>query len=429
MDKEESLFTRFIELKNRAGHILKVKKSLLDRLEHCDRVIKVSFNATMDSGESRVFAGFRAQHNRSLGRIYKGGLRYSPTVDDEEIMGLASLMTMKCGVVNLGLGGAKGGVICNTKNLSIGEIERITRAFTKKLYGVIGPFIDVPAPDMYTNAQTMAWIQHEFASGHYGQNNLGVVTGKHIMRGGIIGRETATADGGMLVLKKILREQFPEMLNKEKLTVAIQGFGNAGMNFAKIMLNKERSLSNFKLIGASDSKGAIYNSKGFDIQEVINRKKESGKLKIGFFSEYDYIDPAHILKQPCDILVLAAKEDAITVENAGDVRAKIVLELSNGSTTLKADEILSNKDVFVIPDVLANAGGVTVSHFEWQQNTSGVIFTPQQVWEKLVYTMETACDEVLTKTKNRFDIKDNRLAAYVYTLDKISQSIKLRGRY
>lgn len=432
--KEEGLFERFIELKNQASQFLGLDGTkVFKRLEFCDDTHLPVFGVTMDNGESQIFEGYRVQHNKSLGRIFRGGTRFSPTLNIEEVKGLAAGMTMKMGLGEIECGGAKGGVICDPKNHSLGELERISREYIGKIARYVGPFDDSLGPDYGTNSRIMSWMQHEYSKPRRGENTRGVTTGKPLVRGGIHGRENATAYGGMLILKQVLKNYLPQecllKLSNDKLSIIVQGLGNAGLNFIKLLIDPERTVPNIKLVGVSDSSGAVYEPNGLDIPQLIEHKEKSGKIITFNRVKEKYADPSQILIKPCDILVLAAKEDAITLENAEAIQTLIILELANFPVTLKADEILLKNKIFIIPDTLASLGGVTVSNLEWEQNTcKATKYTLKQVEECLIQTVYSASSN-LFKTQKRFNIPNNRLAAYVYVLEKIALAVEQRGKY
>jgi glutamate dehydrogenase/leucine dehydrogenase len=325
-------------------------------LEKPTRIIELSIPLTMDSGEVQVINGFRVQYNNWLGP-YKGGLRYHPQVDMDEVKSLALWMTIKNAVVNVPFGGGKGGLEIDPRTLSESELEKLTREFAKLLTPNIGPSIDVPAPDVNTNSKIIDWIEDEYSKAA-GEKSLAVITGKSLENGGSLGREEATGMGGFIVLEEVIK-----VLKLEKpLTVAVQGFGNVGMHVAKLL-----SENGFKVVDLSDSKGGIVDEsgEGFNLEEVANRKKETGSLNTDGVKT---VSNEELLEEEVDILVPAALEGVITAENADRIKAKIILEMANGPTTAEADQILKEKNIIVIPDVLANSGGVTVSYFEWYQN-------------------------------------------------------------
>jgi len=408
---------------------LGLDKLLFSMLSEQDRTIEVSLPIQMENGSIKVFRGFRVQHNNIQGP-YKGGLRYHPKVDMDEVKALAFWMTMKNAVVGVPFGGAKGGITLDPKSLSEIELEKLTRLFTKKLLDVIGPYKDVPAPDMNTNSKIMGWIVDEFRI----QNSefritkgemLAVVTGKPLEMGGSEGRVAATGFGGAQVLISMLKK-----LGKSPkgLTVAIMGFGNVG-RFVAHFLQKE----GFKIVGLCDSRGGIYVPSGIEDTEEINRCKEekgflSGCYCVGSVCDFKNkkklggrdIKPEDILELPVDILVPAALENVITSDNADKIKAKIILELANGPTTLEGDKILNKKGVIVIPDILANSGGVATSYFEWYQNLRDEHWTKEEVLKKLKEKMEIATKEVYsTSLEYKTTLRE---AAYILALKRIEKS-------
>lgn len=397
----------------KAANILNLENYKIEILVNPEREVKVTFPVKMDNGETKVFTGFRVQHNNSLGP-YKGGIRYHPQVDLDEVRALAIWMSIKTATVDLPLGGGKGGIICNPKEMSKAELERMTRAFIKKIYQVIGPDKDIPAPDVYTNSEIMDWIVDEYSR----QTNkpisevLGVVTGKSLEMGGSVGRDIATARGGQFVLREAIK--FTHILDSlENKTIVIQGLGNAGSNFAKL-IREDKS----KLIAVSDSKGAIYSKEGLDIDSLLEYKEKTGSVKD--FQDSENITNEELLELECDVLVPAALGNQITNENAEKIKAKIIVELANGPTTPEADEVLFKKDILVLPDILANAGGVTVSYYEWFQNVNDEKWDSKKVDEKLNQTMSNSTREVLEKAKE-FKISP-RIGAYVSAIKRISSN-------
>jgi glutamate dehydrogenase (NAD(P)+) len=367
---------------------LKGWKGASEWLFEPERVVKVTLPVVMDDGEVRIFRGYRVLHDTSRGPG-KGGIRFFPSVDEDEVKALASWMTWKCAVVDIPFGGAKGGVECDTTKLSIDEKRRITRRFVTALGENIGPYTDIPAPDMYTDADTMAWIYDTYAMLHPNIENLGVVTGKPVDLGGIPGRSTATAQGAVFVAEHLLAlGAVPGLSQIEGATVSIQGFGNAGRHAAFIL----RDLG-ARIVAVSDSKGGVYSRKGLDLDAVEAHKKETrsvvgtpGTRKIGVKAA---------LEVPCDILIPAAMENQITRENVDKVDAKLIVEAANGPTTPAADRVLSSKGMLVAPDILANAGGVVVSYYEWVQNLEHEQWEERVVHERLRTKMYRAAENVL----------------------------------
>lgn len=399
---------RALQQLERAASVVNLDPTLKKRLENPDNIVDVGVVFETDAGETKSVRGYRVQHNNILG-AYKGGLRYHPRVDLDEAKALAFWMTMKNALVDVPFGGGKGGLEVNPKELSEGELERLTRAFTKELHPHIGPDKDVPAPDVNTNSKIMHWIVDEFSK-LAGKHTPAVVTGKPVGHGGSEGRTEATGYGGGYVLETIL-----EKIGKKSkgMTVAIQGFGNVGSYLAKYLAER-----GFTVVALSDSKSGTYAYDGIDVAAVERYKKDKGTF-VGFGED---IAPESILTLDVDIVVPAALENAITAAIANDIRAGIVLELANGPTTLEADRILAKKDVIVIPDILANAGGVVVSYFEWLQNRSGEVWTKNEVFAKLKVKMESAAERVFEESRKRdISLRD---AAYVVALQKLS-NVKL----
>lgn len=393
------------------------------RLSEPDRIIEVSIPLTMDGGEVRRFDGFRVQHNNIRGS-YKGGLRYHADVDMDEVKALSFWMTMKNAIVDVPFGGGKGGIAVNPKELSEGELERLTREFARKLVPVIGPEIDVPAPDVNTNAKIMGWIRDEYEKA-VKKSSPGVITGKAIENGGSEGRTEATGLGGSFVLDEILRLQGDELSGK---TVAIQGFGNVGSYLARYLEKR-----GCKIVALSDSKGGIYIPDGIpDIEAVEGCKESSGVLAgcycVGSVCDIEnqkalggrHVSPEEVLSLPVDIVVPAALENALTVDNARGIHAKYVLEMANGPTTSEADEILSSRGVNVIPDILANAGGVAVSYFEWYQNMHDEKWAKEDVFDKLEEKMRAAARAVYNDSLSHgISLRD---AAYTVALTRLASS-------
>lgn len=390
----------------------KIDKLLALELEQPDRVVEVSVPLRMDNGIVKVFHGFRVQHNNVRGP-YKGGLRFHPAVDMDEVKALSFWMTIKNAVVGVPFGGGKGGIAVDPKELSETELERLTREFTRKIFPVIGSKVDVPAPDVNTNGKIMSWIVDEYKKVN-GKLDLAVVTGKPLGNGGSEGRTEATGLGGSYVLERFLKKK---KINPETLTVAIQGFGNVGSYLAKY-LHK----AGFKVVALSDSRGGIYVPGGIeDIGKVEKYKESQGKIS-GSIAGAKEISPEDVLTLPVDIVVPAALENSITEIVAKKIKAKIILELANGPTTTEADKILSEKGVVVIPDVLANAGGVLVSYFEWEQNILKKHWSKKNVFAKLKKQMEVATDKVvLTASKKKCTLRES---AYIVALESIDKEYK-----
>jgi glutamate dehydrogenase (NAD(P)+) len=379
------------------------------------RELTVNFPVTMDDGRVEVFTGYRVQHNLSRGPA-KGGIRYHQDVTLDEVRALAMWMTWKCAVVNIPYGGGKGGVIVDPKKLSQREVEGLTRRFTTELSPIIGPDRDIPAPDVNTNAQTMAWIMDTYSM-HQGYTIPGVVTGKPIAVGGSLGRNEATARGTLFALQQASKAL---KLPLQGATVVIQGYGNAG-SIAATLLAEEGA----KILAVSDSSGGIHNPKGLDPAKVSAWKREHGSV-VGFPGA-DEVSNTEILELPCDILVPAALENQITHANAHRIKARIVAEAANGPTTPEADEILHDHGVFMIPDILCNAGGVTVSYFEWVQDMQSFFWTEERINESLKGIMDRAFDAVYQMSTTRE--VDMRTAAYMVAVARVAEATNLRGLY
>ncbi len=384
-------------------------------LRYPAREIIVHIPVSMDNGSIEVFTGYRVQHSVARGPA-KGGIRYSPYVSLDEVRALASWMTWKCAVVNIPFGGAKGGVICDPKNMSQGELERTTRRYTAALIEFIGPEKDVPAPDINTNEQTMAWIMDTYSM-HMGQTVTSVVTGKPVNIGGSRGRREATGRGVSVVADQALKHL---NMTPESTRVIVQGFGNVGSNSARLLWEK-----GYKIIGIGEYDGALYNPNGIDISELLEHKTRTGTIH--GFREAEPADKDDLLTRPCEMLIPAATENVITSRNAGRLRCRILLEGANGPTTSVADDILADKGVFVIPDILANAGGVTASYFEWVQDRMGYFWTESEVNQRLEHIMVASFQDVLQYAVNHG--VNNRIAAYMLAVDRVAYTTKQRGIY
>ncbi len=379
------------------------------------REITVSIPVQLDDGRLEVFTGYRVQHSIARGPG-KGGIRYAPDVSLDEVRALASWMTWKCAVVNIPFGGAKGGVICDPKLMSNGELERLTRRYTAGIIEMIGPERDIPAPDMNTDDRVMAWIMDTYAM-HVGHATTAVVTGKPMELGGSRGRKEATGRGCMIVTLEALK-RFG--LKPEETKVVIQGFGNVGGMAARLMAKR-----GFRIISIVEYNGAVYNANGLDIEALMRHRNETGTI-LGFAGGED-IDRREAMFLRCDVLVPAATENVITSENAAKLNCTILCEGANGPTTAIADEILADKGIFVIPDILANAGGVTVSYFEWVQDRQGFFWNEDLVNSRLEEIMVGSFDAVASYGSNHK--VDNRTAAYMVALDRVASAMRLRGLY
>jgi glutamate dehydrogenase (NAD(P)+) len=398
-----------------AADHLKLDPWLREVLSRPKRQLVVAIPTKMDDGSVRVFEGYRVQHNLARGPA-KGGIRYHPAVTLDEVKALASWMTWKCATVNIPFGGGKGGVVCNPKQMSLRELENMTRRYASEISIIIGPERDIPAPDVYTNAQTMAWIMDTYSM-TVGSTQLGVVTGKPLQVGGSQGRNEATARGVQFVTREACREK---RIMLKGARVAVQGFGNAGSIAARLLSEDGASI-----IAVSDSGGGIHNAKGLDIRSVLAHKEKTGSLK--GYREAEAISNEALLELECDILIPAALENQITLENASKIRAKIVAEAANGPTTPGADEVLHRNGVFLIPDILANAGGVTVSYFEWVQSLQAFFWEEAQVNQHLEKVMTGAFQEVLATSK-KYGVH-MRTAAYILAVGRVAEATKIRGIY
>ena len=404
-----------VEQLERAAKIIDLDRDIVERLKRPDRVLIVSIPVRMDDGSLKVFVGFRSQHNNALGP-YKGGVRYHPNVTLEEVMALSMWMTWKCAVAGLPYGGGKGGVIVNPKKLSRGELERLSRGYFAAIARIIGPDIDIPAPDVYTDPQTMAWFMDEY-SRLYGYNAFGVVTAKPIIVGGSEGRLTSTSRGLFFVVEEAAKAIGLDLKNA---TVAIQGYGNVG-SFAHKFLEEAGA----KVIAVSDSKGAILTTPDKPLKyEEVSKVKRKTRSVINM-EGVKKITNEELLELDVDILVPAALENVITEKNAPNIKAKIIAEGANGPTTPEADDILFKNGVLVLPDILANAGGVSVSYLEWVQNRMGYYWTPEEVDVKLKNIMVKAFKNVWN-TAQRYNI-DMRKAAYVYAINRVVEAMRWRG--
>ena len=384
-------------------------------LRYPSREIIVHFPVAMDDGRIEMFTGFRVLHSQARGPG-KGGIRYAPNVSLDEVRALASWMTWKCAVVNIPFGGAKGGVICDPKKMSIGELERMTRRYTAEIIEFIGPEKDVPAPDVNTNEQVMAWIMDTYSM-HMRQTVTSVVTGKPWNIGGSRGRREATGRGVGVVCDEALKHLH---IQREGCKVIIQGFGNVGSNAAKLMSDK-----GYKIIGIAEFDGGLFNPNGIDVCSLIDYRQRNGSV-LGFKGA-EATDPDELITAECDILIPAATENVITSRNAERIKARIVCEGANGPTTAVADEILADKRIFVIPDILANAGGVTASYFEWVQDRQGYFWKEAMVNEQLEGILAESFDDVV-RYSEAHDV-NNRIAAYMLAIDRVAFNIKQRGIY
>jgi glutamate dehydrogenase (NAD(P)+) len=412
---EESPFEIAQRQFDNATKHLDLKAGIKAKLRVPKRELTVYFPVKMDDGSIQMFTGHRVQHNLSRGPA-KGGIRYHPDVTIDEIRALAMWMTWKCAVVNIPYGGAKGGVVCNPKRMSERELERLTRRFTSEIIMFIGPDSDIPAPDVNTNAQTMAWIMDTYSMTK-GYSVPAVVTGKPVEIGGSLGRREATGRGVMFTTHEALKHLGMPI---EGTRVVVQGFGNVGAIGAQLL--QEMGCT---VVAASDSRGGIYNPKGLNVEDVIRHKAETGTV-VGYPGT-DTITNKELLELDCEVLVPAALENEITGENADHIKARVISEGANGPTTPEADDILFDKGAFVIPDILANAGGVTVSYFEWVQGLQSFFWSEDEVNKNLECIMVKAFQDVLAISQRRE--VNMRIAAYILAIDRVATATLLRGIY
>jgi glutamate dehydrogenase (NAD(P)+) len=415
LDKEnpfEAMMSRF----RTASQILGLEEQIYNVLKSPARQVIVSLPVTMDDGSIRVFEGYRVIHSTILGPS-KGGIRFDPAVNLDEVKALAAWMTWKCAVVDIPYGGAKGGVACNPREMSTGEIERLMRAYTQSMVDIFGTDKDIPAPDMGTGPREMAWLMDQYSRSQ-GMTVNAVVTGKPIVLGGSLGRTEATGRGVMITALAAMEKL---KINPYKATCAVQGFGNVGSWAARLL--EERGL---KVLAISDLHGAYYNENGLSIEKILKYREEH-KGSLEGYTEAQKLSNDDLLTLPVDVLVPAATEDVITVKNAPKIEAKLIVEGANGPTSSKADSIIYEKGISVVPDILANAGGVTVSYFEWVQNRLGYKWTADRVNRRSDRIMKDAFDNVF---KVATDYKVSlRIAAYMVAIDKVAKTYKFRGGY
>jgi len=416
------IFNNALQQLERAYEHITVSNDAKEILKSANEVLETSIPIRMDDGKLKVFTGYRVRYNGARGPT-KGGIRFHPNVSLDEVKALAFWMTIKCAVANIPYGGGKGGVIVNPKELSKHEIERLARGYIRGIADIIGPERDIPAPDVYTNAMIMGWMADEYGT-ITRKYQPGVITGKPIEMGGSLGRESATAKGAFDVLLEAIKARGEEPKNK---TIAIQGFGNAGYHLARFCHGV-----GIKVVAVSDSKGAIYDSRGVDPEQVMNMKQNGGKLECVYEPgsvtkdiSCKQLSNEELLELDVDILAPSALEDVITKKNADKVKAKIILEVANGPLSIEADDILEKKGVLVIPDVLANAGGVTVSYFEWVQNKQGYYWSEEDVHKKLK-------DILVPQFHSIFELASEksmtmRTAAFVLAVKRIVSAIESKG--
>jgi len=398
-----------------AAEYLKLDLGLRQVLRTPKRILEVSIPTKMDNGQVKVFTGFRVQHNVARGPA-KGGIRYHPNVTLDEVKALAAWMTWKTATVNIPYGGAKGGIICDPKRMSKAELERMTRRYASEILPIIGPDKDIPAPDVYTDSQTMAWIMDTYSM-MVGHSTLGVVTGKPVSIGGSVGRHEATARGCLFVAEEACKAK---KMSLRGATVAVQGFGNAGSIAARLFAEKRA-----KIVAISDSRGGVTNPRGIDPIKALRYKERSGTV-VGMPGA-SRISNDDLLTMKCDILVPAALENVITLHNADLIKAKIIAEAANGPTTPHADEVLARRGIFVLPDILANAGGVTVSYFEWAQDLQGLFWDETEVNLRLQKVMQRAFTDVY-ETMRKYHVH-SRAAAYILAIGRVAEATLVRGLF
>jgi glutamate dehydrogenase (NAD(P)+) len=411
--EELNPFKIAVEQFNRAADCLQLDDSIRQILQHPKRQLIVSIPVKMDGGEVKVFEGYRVQHNIARGPA-KGGIRFHPNVSLDEVKALASWMTWKCATVDIPYGGGKGGVICDPKSMSQSELERLTRRFAFEIAPIIGPDRDIPAPDVYTDEQTMAWIMDTISMVR-GHTELGVVTGKPLSLGGSAGRGEATARGALYALREACRVKGMSLRDSR---VAVHGFGNAGAHVARLVAG-----DGARVVAVADSQSGVYSAKGIDVQAALRHKAETRAVR--GLANTEAISTTDVLEVDCDILLPSALENSITMANVRAVKAKIIAELANGPTTPGADRALADRGVFLVPDILANAGGVTVSYYEWVQNQYNYFWTEERVNESLEQTMRKAFADVHTKAQ-QYDT-DMRTGAYILAVGRVADATRVRG--
>ena len=397
---------------HRALEKLGYPEEVYELLKEPLRMLTVKIPVRMDDGSTKIFTGYRAQHNDAVGPT-KGGIRFHPDITEIEVKALSIWMSLKCGIVDLPYGGGKGGIVCEPREMSFRELEGLSRGYVRAISQIVGPTKDIPAPDVFTNSQIMAWMMDEYSRMDE-FNSPGFITGKPIVLGGSHGRESATAKGVTICIHEAVKKKGIEIKGAK---VVVQGFGNAGSYLSKFM-HEEGA----KVIGISDAYGALYDPNGLDIDYLLDRRDSFGTVTKLFNQT---ISNKELLELECDILVPAAIENQITEENAGNIRAKIIVEAANGPTTLEATKILTDRGVLLVPDLLASAGGVTVSYFEWVQNNQGYYWSEEEVAEKLEKVMIKAFNHIYETAHNRH--VDMRLAAYMVGVRKMAEASRFRG--
>jgi len=412
----ESMFDAVLARLDVAAKLMNLSENVSQVLRNPSKQVKVSLPVMMDNGKVKVFNGYRTVHSTHLGPS-KGGIRYAMDVNADEVMALAAWMSFKCAVANLPYGGAKGGIKCDPRTMSVGELERLTRAYAVSMKDVFGVNKDIPAPDMGTSGREMAWILDEFNK-NTGEDSPGVITGKPIAVGGSLGRDAATGRGVMVNTLAALKKMG---LKPTEVTAVVQGFGNVGSHAARLLAEQ-----GLKIVGIGDHTASFYNEKGIDIKAAMDYAEKNNRTLKGFTGATE-IQSSELLISKCDVLVPAALQNVITLENAPKIQAKLIVEGANGPTTPEADPILNEKKIICVPDILANSGGVTVSYFEWVQNKAGYYWSEDEVNSKHDLKMEIAFEAVW---HNASHYKTSmRIAAYITALQKIEQGVKLKGDY
>lgn len=412
----DSMFEAVLARLDVAAKLMNLSDEVTQILRNPKKEVKVSLPVVMDNGKIQVFEGYRTVHSTHLGPS-KGGIRYALDVNSDEVKALAAWMSFKCAVANLPYGGAKGGIKCDPRALSVGELERLSRAYAKAMKDVFGVNKDIPAPDMGTSGREMAWMLDEFNK-IMGEDCPGVITGKPVAIGGSLGRDAATGRGVMVNTLAALKKMG---LKVNEVTAVVQGFGNVGSHAARLLHEK-----GIKVVGIGDHTASFYNEKGIDIAAALDFAAKNNRVLKGFKGATE-ISADQLLISKCDVLVPAALQNVITEENAGKIQAKLIVEGANGPTTPEADPILNDKKIIVVPDILANSGGVTVSYFEWVQNKAGYYWSEEEVNSKHDIKMELAFEQVWNSTATYKT--SMRIGAYISALQKIEQGVKLKGAF
>ena len=412
MTENNNLVTSTQQIIKEALHKLGFDEGMYDLVKEPLRFLEVRIPVRMDDGTVQTYTGYRAQHNDAVGPT-KGGVRFHPDVDEEEVKALSMWMTLKCGIVDLPYGGGKGGIICDPRQMSIHEVERLSRGYVRSISQFVGPTKDIPAPDVFTNSQIMAWMMDEYSRMDE-FNNPGFITGKPVVLGGSHGRESATAKGVTIAIEEAAKKRDIDL---EDARIVVQGFGNAGSFLAKFLHE-----AGAKVVGISDAYGALHDPEGLDIDYLLDRRDSFGTVTTLFKNT---ITNQELLELDCDILVPAAVQNQITKENAHRIKADIVVEAANGPTTMEGTKILTERGKLLVPDVLASSGGVTVSYFEWVQNNQGYYWPEDEVENKLYEVMTKSFDAIYNTAQTRR--VDMRLAAYMVGVRKTAEASRYRG--